>query len=39
MPGNRPYRDWKQMPVIPLTNASCISCGLCAARCPVQAIL
>ena len=32
------YRDWKQMPVIPLTNASCISCGLCAARCPVQAI-
>ena len=38
VPGNRPYRDWKQMPVIPLTNASCISCGLCAARCPVQAI-
>ena len=38
VPGNCPYRDWKQMPVIPLTNASCISCGLCAARCPVQAI-
>ena len=38
VPGNRPYRDWKQMPGIPLTNASCISCGLCAARCPVQAI-
>lgn len=38
LPGNRPYRDWKPMPVTPLTNGSCISCGLCAARCPVKAI-
>lgn len=35
MLGDRPYRDWKQVPVIPLTSVSCISCGLYAARRPV----
>lgn len=38
VPGNRPYRQWNQMPVVPQTDSSCISCGLCAARCPLEAI-
>lgn len=38
VPGNRPYRDWKQMPVTPLTDDSCIACGLCAGECPTKAI-
>lgn len=38
VPGNRPYRDWKQMPVAPSVNEECTSCGLCAAQCPAGAI-
>lgn len=38
VPGNRPYRGWKQMPVTPLTGDSCIFCGLCAGECPTGAI-
>ena len=38
VPGNRPYRDWKQMPVVPVTNDSCTACGRCAKLCPAGAI-
>lgn len=38
VPGNRPYRDWKQMPVTPLTGDACIACGECARECPTGAI-
>lgn len=38
VPGNRPYRDWKQMPVVPSVNEDCTACGVCAAQCPSGAI-
>lgn len=38
VPGDRPYRDWKQMPVAPLADDSCTACGTCAAQCPTGAI-
>lgn len=38
IPGNRPYKDWQPMPVVPQVSESCTSCGLCAATCPTQAI-
>lgn len=38
IPGNRPYKDWQPMPVVPKVSDSCICCGLCSATCPTQAI-
>ena len=38
VPGNRPYKDYKVAPMIPQTGADCIGCGVCAQRCPMEAI-
>lgn len=38
LPGNRPYRQAKGMPIAPKTAAGCSQCGLCARQCPAQAI-
>ncbi len=38
IPGNRPYKEAKPIPIIPQTENSCISCGLCVKSCPVGAI-
>lgn len=39
VPGDRPYRGWKGMAVVPAAEPSaCTRCGLCVDRCPVGAI-
>lgn len=38
LPGNRPYREYNGVPMKPKTGQSCNKCGLCAKKCPVQAI-
>lgn len=38
IPGNRPYRDWAGMPVVPTANERCTACGACVSACPAQAI-
>ena len=38
LPGNRPYRDYKGVPLKPSVGSGCISCGRCAEECPVEAI-
>ena len=38
VPGNRPYREYDKIPLIPHATKSCSSCGLCAKECPVNAI-
>ncbi len=38
VPGNRPYRAVKSIPLKLRTKRSCNSCGRCARECPVQAI-
>ena len=38
IPGNRPYKKSGGTGLVPKPNKDCVRCGLCAERCPVQAI-
>ena len=38
LPGNRPYKKAGAAGMVPKANGSCTNCGLCAEKCPVQAI-
>ncbi len=38
LPGNRPYENPGAVTLIPKADGKCISCGLCAQKCPAQAI-
>ena len=38
IPGNRPYRKAGGAGLVPKAGKRCTKCGLCAERCPVQAI-
>jgi ferredoxin/flavodoxin len=36
--GKEPYRKYMKIPIAPVASASCIACGLCVKKCPVDAI-
>ena len=38
IPGNRPYKKSGGAGLVPKPTKACVKCGLCAAKCPVQAI-
>ncbi len=38
IPGSRPYKQTGQGGLIPKANSKCTGCGLCAEKCPTQAI-
>lgn len=38
VPGRYPYKEYKGLPLKPVAQKECRSCGLCAKQCPVQAI-
>ena len=38
VPGNTPYRELKPSAFHPAANESCVKCGACAQKCPVDAI-
>ena len=38
IPGNRPYKQAGGHSMVPQTTEGCVSCGACAAACPVRAI-
>ncbi len=38
IPGNRPYKKGGGAGLVPKATGDCVKCGLCAERCPVQAI-
>lgn len=38
IPGNRPYKKAGGAGLVPKPNKDCVKCGLCAKKCPVQAI-
>ena len=40
LPGNMPYveKNLPPMPIAPITNEKCVTCGICAKHCPTSAI-
>lgn len=38
LPGNRPYKKMGSVGLVPKGNNKCTACGLCAKKCPAQAI-
>ncbi len=38
IPGNRPYKTFNGVGLLPKTNNKCTKCGLCAKKCPTGAI-
>lgn len=38
LPGNRPYKKSGGAGLVPKPSKDCVKCGLCAEKCPVQAI-
>jgi NAD-dependent dihydropyrimidine dehydrogenase PreA subunit len=38
LPGNRPYKKAGGVGMVPKAGGGCTGCGLCAAKCPAQAI-
>ena len=38
LPGNHNYREYNGVPLKPVANGKCTSCGICAKECPVGAI-
>ena len=38
LPGNRPYKEYKVVPMVPQLRDTCSGCGLCVEECPVGAI-
>ena len=38
IPGNRPYKKASGAGLVPKATAECVKCGICAERCPAQAI-
>lgn len=38
IPGNRPYKKGGGAGMVPKPTKNCVKCGLCAKKCPVQAI-
>jgi len=38
LPGNRPFKKAGGAGLVPKATKDCAGCGLCAERCPVQAI-
>lgn len=38
IPGNRPYKEAPKATLMPEANSDCTNCGLCAKKCPSQAI-
>lgn len=38
LPGNRPYKKAGGAGLVPKANGDCVRCGLCAEKCPAQAI-